>query len=91
MLGQRAKKCIKNMPEKREIQEIEDVNRMITDLEINEIARQNLTGECMLEMNNLSKTYNNLLKNYYEINYKRYLKSFLNETIPGVVFSRPPA
>ena len=42
-------------------------------------------------MNNLNKIYNNLFKNDYEINYKRYIKRLLNETVPGVVFSRPPA
>ena len=85
------RKALKAMPENQEIQEIEDVNRVIADLEIIEIARQNLTGGCILEMNNLNKTYKNLLKNDYEINYKRYLKRLLNETVPGVVFSRPPA
>ena len=63
---------------------------MIADSETIKIVRQNLMGDYILEMNNLNKTYNNLLKNDYEINYKQYLKKLLNETIPGVVFSRPP-
>ena len=42
-------------------------------------------------MGNLNKTYSNLLKNDYEIKYKRYLKILLNKTVPGVVFSRPAA
>ena len=58
--------ALKTMPEKQEIQEIEDVNRVIADLEIIEIVRQNLTGDCILEINNLNKTYNNLLKNDYD-------------------------
>ena len=88
MLGQGAKKkpCQEN-----KIQEIEDVNRVIANLEIIEIVRQTLTSDCKLEMNNLNKTYNNLLKNDYEINFKRYLKRLLNETIPGVAFARPLA
>ena len=53
-------------------------------MKIIEIIRQNLTVDYILEMNSLNKTYNNLLKN--EINYKRYL----NETVPGLVFSRLP-
>ena len=85
------RKALKAMPEKQEIQEIMDVNRVIADLEIIDILTQDLTDNCILEMDNLLKTYNNLLKNYYEINYKRYLKRLLNETIPGVVFSRLPA
>ena len=52
----------------------EDVNRVIADLEIIEIVRKNLTDDYLLEMNNLNKIYNNLIKNDYEINYKRYLK-----------------
>ena len=36
------RKVLKTMPEKQEIQEIEDVSRVIADLEIIEIVRQNL-------------------------------------------------
>lgn len=54
------------MPEKREIWETEDVNRVKADLEIIEILRQNLTGDYILKMNNLNKTYSNFLRNEYE-------------------------
>ena len=64
---------------------------MIADFGIFEIFRQNLTGDYVLERNNLNKTYYNLLKNDYEINYKRYPKRLLNEIVPAVIFSRPPA
>ena len=83
--------ALKTASEKQEIQEIEDVNRVIADVEIIEIVRQNFTGDGILDMNNLNKTYNNLYGNDNEVNYKRYLKRLFNETIPGVVFSRPPA
>ena len=83
--------ALKTASEKQEIKEIEDVNRVIADVEIIEIVRQNFTGDGILDMNNLNKTYNNLLGNDNEVNYKRYLKRLFNETIPGVVFSRPPA
>ena len=85
------RKALKTMPEKQETEEIDDVNPVTADLKIIEIVRQNLTGDCILEMNNLNKSFDNLLKYYYEINYKRYLKRLLNETVPRVVFSRPPA
>ena len=65
------RKALKTMPEKQEIRQIEDVNRVIDDLEIIKIVRQNLTGEYILEMNNLNKHCNNLVKNDCEINYKR--------------------
>ena len=64
---------------------------MIANFGIFEIFRQNLTGDYVLERNNLNKTYYNLLKNDYEINYKRYPKRLLNEIVPAVIFSRPPA
>ena len=50
------RKALKTMPEKKEIQETEDVNRVIADLEIIEIVRQTLTGDCILEMNTFNKT-----------------------------------
>ena len=65
------RKTLKAMPEKQEIQEIEHVNRVIADLEIIEIVKQNLTGDFILEINNVNKTYNNLL-NDYEINYSDF-------------------
>ena len=90
MLGQHSKKSIKNHAKKQEIQKIEDINRLVVDLEIINVVSQNLTGDCILEMNNLNKT-NNDLKNDYEMNYKRHLKRLLNETVLGVVFLRPLA
>ena len=53
MLGQGAKK---KLCQENKIQEIEDVNRVIANLEIIEIVRQTLTSDCKLEMNNLNKT-----------------------------------
>ena len=65
---------------------------MIADFRIFKILRQNLTGDYVLERNNLNKTYYNLLKNDYEINYKRYPKRLLDDFFTaGVIFSRPPA
>ena len=45
-----------------------NVNGVIADLEIVRIVTQNISGDCILVMNNLNKTYKTFLKNDYEIN-----------------------
>ena len=41
-------------------------------------------------MNTVSLTYNALLENEEEINYKKYIKSFFQSNVTKVLFSRPP-
>ena len=41
-------------------------------------------------MNTVSLTYNALLENEEEINYKKYIKSLLQSNVTNVLFSRPP-
>ena len=41
-------------------------------------------------MNTVNLTYNALLKNEEEINYKKYIKSLLQSNVSNVLFSRPP-
>ena len=62
------RKTLKTISEKQEIQETGDVNGVIADLEIVKIVTQNVSGDCILVMKNLNKTYKTFLKNDYEIN-----------------------
>ena len=41
-------------------------------------------------MNTVSLTYNALLENEEEINYKKYIKSLLQSNVTNVLFSSPP-
>ena len=76
---------------KQEIQEIHDVNRIIADNEIVDIVQTNSHNENVTDMNTINKTYNDLVGNEVEVNYKRYLKTLLQENISGLTFSRPPS
>ena len=40
-------------------------------------------------MNTVKLTYNGLLENEEEINYKKYIKSLLQSNVSNVLFSRP--
>ena len=63
--------------EKDEIQELEEVNRVIADIEIVEMVRESVNNNNVIDMNTLNLTYNALLDNEEEINYKKYIKSLL--------------
>ena len=63
--------------EKDEIQELEDVNRVIADIEIVEMGRESVNSNNGIDMNTVNLTYNALLENEEKINYKKYLKSIL--------------
>lgn len=73
-------------------QELEDINRIVADIEIQNIVENKLkeSAENVLDMKSLNVTYNNLLGTN-DINYKRYLKELLLENVPGVRFVRPPS
>ena len=75
-----------------EIQIFDDTERVVADIEIIEIIRMDCNESKIMNMNNLNKTYNNLLGNCdaEEVNYKRYLKALLEDNIPGITFPRPP-
>lgn len=45
-------------------------------------------SEDILDMNDVNTTYKNLLKNNERDNCKRYLKQFITENVPGVIFVR---
>ena len=53
-----------------------------------------MVGECVnnnnvIDMNTVNLTYNALLDNEEEINYKKYIKSHLQSNVTNVVFPRP--
>ena len=49
--------------EKDEIQELEDVNRVIADIEIVEMAGESVNSNNVIDMNTVNLTYNALLEN----------------------------
>ena len=69
--------------EKGKIQEttLEDVNRVIADIEIVEMVRENLNSNNAIDMNTVNLTYNVLLENEEEINNKNYIKSLLQSNV----------
>ena len=75
-----------------EVQVFNDTKRVVADIEIIEIVRTNCNESKIMNMNNLNKAYNNLLGNCdaEKVNYKRYLQALLEDSIPGITFSRPP-
>ena len=75
-----------------EILQLDNLDRVIADIEIINLIKNNSSGNDgdIMNMNNINKTYNNLLGNQQRFNYKRYLKALLKDNIPGLVFSRPP-
>lgn len=90
-----AQRSIPKSSEEQEKREgVNDVRRVIADIEIIDIVKSNLENKNeLLDLKNINKTYNNLIgvNQNEEINYKRYLKSLLSEHIPDVIFSRPPS
>lgn len=85
--------AVKVTTAQEEIQELDDLGRVIADVEIIGIVNLNLKEDGVaMDMNNINKTYNNLIGNddQTEENYKRYLKKLLKDNVPGLVFSRPP-
>ena len=75
--------------EKDEIQELEDVIRVIADIKIAETVRESVNSNNVIDMNTVNLTCNALLENEEEINHKRYIKSLLQKKISNVLFSRP--
>ena len=61
------------------------------DIEIFDLVKSNSSSNDgdMTNMNNINKTYNNLLGNEQGFNYKCYLKTVLKDNIPGLLFYRP--
>ena len=78
------------LDEKDEIQESEDVNRVFGDIKIVEIVSESVNNNNMIDMNTVNLTYNALLDNEEEINYKKYIRSLLQSNVTNVLFSRPP-
>ena len=76
--------------EKDVIKELEDVNRVIADIEIVEMVGESVNNNNVIDMNTVNLTYNALLDNEEEINYKKYIKSLLQSNVINVLFSRPP-
>ena len=65
--------------EKDKIQELEDVNRVIADIEIVEMVRENVNSNNAIDMNTVNLTYNVLLENEEEV--KKYIKSLLQSNV----------
>ena len=79
-------------PDKSEIQEMDDVNKVLADIEIINIVKSTVCDrKKVLNMNDINITYNNLLANPVEqhVNYKRYLKRLVTEKLSSVVLSMP--
>ena len=76
--------------EKDEIQELEDVNRVIADIKIVEMVGESVNNNNVTDMNTVNLTYKALLDDEEEINYKEYIKSLLQSNVTNVLFSRPP-
>jgi len=75
-------------------QELDDLQRVLADIEIvNTVSEIIHESEIILDMNSINTTYNNLLENedQKQCNYKRYLKTLLEENVADIVFSRPKA
>ena len=94
VLAQRV--ALNSSPTINEVQEMEDIERVLADIEIvNAVTFQlNASSEHVLDMKSINRTYNNFLlvnPDGEETNYKRYLKQLLTEHVPNIVFSRPPA
>ena len=87
VMAQRKSKVKESTP-----QELDDVNRVVADIEINNIVESLLKGsvDAVMDIKSLNTTYNDLLGTD-DVNYKRYLKQLLLENVPGVTFVRPPA
>ena len=78
------------LTEKDEIQELEEVNRVIADIEIVEMVGESVNNNNVIDMNTVNLTYNALLDNEEEINYKKYIKSLLQSNVTNILFSKPP-
>ena len=76
--------------EKDEIQELEDVNRVIADIKIVGMVGESVNNNNVTDMNTVNLTYKALLDDEEEINYKKYVKSLLQSIVTNVLFSRPP-
>ena len=72
-------------------QELEDIDRVIADIEVINKVENFLTenSDSVLDMKTLNSIYNELLETH-DINYRRYLKQLLEENIPEIMFVRPP-
>ena len=57
--------------EKDVIKELEDVNRVIADIEIVEMVRESVNNNNVIDMNTVNLTYNALWDNEEEINHKK--------------------
>ena len=69
-----------------EVQEIEDLSRVLADIEIvNTVDYLVHEVNTIIDMNSLNNTYNNLLRNETEHeNYKQYLKQLIEENVPEI-------
>ena len=50
---------------------------------------ESVNNNNVIDMNTVNLTYNALLDNEEEINYKKYIKSLLQSSVTNVVFPRP--
>ena len=76
-----------------EVQEIDDLSRVLADIEIvNTVDYLLHEANTIIDLNSLNITYKNLLRNETEYqNYKQFLKQLVEENVLEIVFSRPPA
>ena len=59
------------------------------EIEIVETVRESVNSNNVVDTNTVNLTYNALLENEEEINYKKYIKSLLQSDVSNVLFSRP--
>ena len=87
VMAQRAAKA-----DSQGIGNIEDVSRVLADIEIVNTVRSMLqeNPDTILTMNDINAFYNKLLDNETQIqNFKQYIKRLLQENIANVVFHKP--
>ena len=53
------------------------------------MVRESVNSNNVIDMNTVNLTYNALLENEEEINYKKHIKSLLQSNVSNVLFSRP--
>ena len=71
-----------------EVQEIDDLSRVLADIEIvNTVDYLLHEANTIIDLNSLNTTYKNLLRNETEYqNYKQYLKQLVEENVLEIVF-----
>ena len=69
------------------VQELDNLSIVLADIEIVNMVDELLNTGNVLDMNSINTTYNNLLGKEKPENFKRYLKTLLEENVKNIVFN----